>query len=369
MTLSEAEVWRVVRAKGCPQGFSAGMARGATVAPVTEGSGTGEQRQRGSSTPDRVQRQRGSSTADRVQRQRIASEVAEAHSGVARCSALTAAGISRDVIRAEIEAERWTRMGRHTVGITSERDRQAALRWRAVWESGSGVVLDGVTSLQAAGLTGWSEDLIHVSVPGNSRLHEVDGVRAHRLRRVGEVITAGIPLTRPEVAVIRAATWVGTDRQAATLLAMTIQQRLAHPDRVLDVWSRVQRCRRRALLSQIVADVCNGAHSLDELDFAAMCRAHGLPEPTRQVVRKGRRGRIYLDVGWEDLGVHVEIDGAQHARGSLRSTMPGATTISLSTARSTCASRCWDCDFDPTNSWDRSSRRSTLPASGGPVDP
>lgn len=291
------------RPKGCPQGVSAVMARGATVAPVTESSGPGEQRPRDSATPDRRQRQR------------VADEVAQTHSGVAKCSGLVQAGISRDVIRAEIEAERWIRMGRHTVGITSERDTEAALRWRAVWESGSGVVLDGVTSLQAAGLTGWSEDLIHVSVPGNSRVHAVDGVRAHRLRRVGEAITAGIPRTKPEVAVIRAAMWAGTDRQAATLLAMTMQQRLARPDRVLDVWSRVRRCRRRALLAQVVADVCDGAHSLDELDFAAMCRARGLPEPTRQVVRKGRRGRVYLDVGWEDLGVHVEIDGAQHVRG------------------------------------------------------
>jgi very-short-patch-repair endonuclease len=206
-------------------------------------------------------------------------------------------------------------MGRHTVGITSERGSEPALRWRAVWESGSGVVLDGVTSLQSAGLTGWSEDRIHVSVPGNSRVHEVEGVHAHRLRDVGDVLTAGTPRARPEVAVIRAALWAGTDRQAATLLAMTVQQRLVHPDRVLDVWSRVQRCRRRALLSQVVADVCTGAHSLDELDFAAMCQARGLPEPTRQVVRRGRRGRVYLDVGWEDLGVHVEIDGAQHTQG------------------------------------------------------
>jgi len=115
--------------------------------------------------------------------------------------------------------------------------------------------------------------------------------------------------------VVRAAIWAPTDRQAATLLAMTMQQRLAHPARVSAAWAAVQRCHRRSLLQQVVVDVCNGAQSLDELDFASMCRQRGLPEPNRQVIRKGRRGRIYLDVGWEDLGVHVEIDGAQHAQG------------------------------------------------------
>ena len=45
------------------------------------------------------------------------------------------------------------------------------------------------------------------------------------------------------------------------------------------------------------------------------CAASGTSQPTRQVLRTGRRGRIYLDVAWEDLGVHVEIHGAQHAQG------------------------------------------------------
>ncbi|HEX8781201.1 MAG TPA: hypothetical protein VF728_08560, partial [Nocardioides sp.] len=38
----------------------------------------------------------------------------------------------------------------------------------------------------------------------------------------------------------------------------------------------------------------------------------GLPEPSRQVVRRGRGGRYYLDVSWEEWGVVVEIDGIHH---------------------------------------------------------
>jgi very-short-patch-repair endonuclease len=43
-----------------------------------------------------------------------------------------------------------------------------------------------------------------------------------------------------------------------------------------------------------------------------MCRQHGLPDPSRQVVRRGRRGTYYLDALWEEWGVVVEIDGIQH---------------------------------------------------------
>jgi very-short-patch-repair endonuclease len=59
----------------------------------------------------------------------------------------------------------------------------------------------------------------------------------------------------------------------------------------------------------------DGVQSLGELDFARLCRSRGLPEPARQVVRQGPRGRIYLDVRWERHRLVVEIDGAQHREG------------------------------------------------------
>ena len=43
-----------------------------------------------------------------------------------------------------------------------------------------------------------------------------------------------------------------------------------------------------------------------------------MPEPTRQSVRRGRDGRYYLDVEWEEHGLVVEIDGIHHeAAGSV----------------------------------------------------
>ena len=73
--------------------------------------------------------------------------------------------------------------------------------------------------------------------------------------------------------------------------------------------------RRRAMVRQLASDIADGAHSLGELDFAAMCRRRGLPAPSRQVIRHGPRGTIYLDVRWDDVGLVVEIDGSQHTHG------------------------------------------------------
>lgn len=51
-------------------------------------------------------------------RQATAQSVADLHGGVARRVDLRAAGLTDADIRSEIEAGRWTRLGRHTVGIT-----------------------------------------------------------------------------------------------------------------------------------------------------------------------------------------------------------------------------------------------------------
>ena len=117
-------------------------------------------------------------------------------------------------------------------------------------------------------------------------------------------------------AAVSSAAWAVSDRQAALVLCLVLQQRLTTPNRLRAAWqcstTRATRARTQ-MLSAVVADLCDGARSLGELDFAAMCRAAGLPAPSRQVVRELPGGRIYLDVAWEGIGLVVEIDGGHHA--------------------------------------------------------
>ncbi len=76
---------------------------------------------------------------------------------------------------------------------------------------------------------------------------------------------------------------------------------------------RVRRDRSRVLLQSLVLDLLGGVRSLGEaLDLARECRRRGLPEPSRQVVRRGRNGRFYLDVVWDGWGLVVEVDGIHH---------------------------------------------------------
>jgi len=64
-----------------------------------------------------------------------------------------------------------------------------------------------------------------------------------------------------------------------------------------------------------VDDITDGARSLGELDFAAMCRRRGLPEPDRQALRRTARGNAYLDAAWHEAALAVEIDGSQQTAG------------------------------------------------------
>lgn len=63
-----------------------------------------------------------------------------------------------------------------------------------------------------------------------------------------------------------------------------------------------------------MADIRDGVRSMNELDFARLCRTRGLPEPSRQTLRESAQGRRYLDVEWVVYGIRLEVQGAGHAR-------------------------------------------------------
>jgi very-short-patch-repair endonuclease len=93
---------------------------------------------------------------------------------------------------------------------------------------------------------------------------------------------------------------------------MVVQQGLTTAEALGEQALRIRRDRRRRLLQGVILDLLGGVRSLGELQFARECRRRGLPEPSRQVVRKASNGRYYLDVIWDRWGVVVEIDGIHH---------------------------------------------------------
>ncbi|HYN67426.1 MAG TPA: hypothetical protein VES93_11095 [Ornithinibacter sp.] len=248
---------------------------------------------------------------------RAAVEGAADFDGVLTQRRLAGFGYDHAAIGREVDNDRWTRLGTHTIALHTGAVGATARRWRAVWEVAEDVALvDGVSALHAAGLAGYTEDVVHVSVPRGAQCPRVDGVRIHRVtRRAGEAMVSGLPRTRVEVAALRAAAWARSDRQAALVLTMVVQQRLTTGLRLLSALQVVRNRGRRPFVRRVLRDVAGGAHSLGELDFAAMCRRHGIPPPDRQVLRHTALGRVYLDARWNGSRFVVEIDGAGHRVG------------------------------------------------------
>ncbi|GAB3577858.1 hypothetical protein [Calidifontibacter terrae] len=241
---------------------------------------------------------------------------AERQGGLVALRQLLELGISRSAVRAEVQAGRWRRRGSKTFAVDVDADPMMTRWWYAVLESGRTAALDGVTALAYAGMTGFEESDLHVSVPRFDNRHSVGGVRIHNINhRLEDELCGGEPaVVRPEIAAIRGAAWAMSDRQAALVLVMPVQQRIVTGEALLHAAATIGVRARRDFIERMALDIADGAESLGELDFAALCRAYEIAEPDRQVVRRGPDGRIYLDVRWP-CGLVVEIDGIHHLAG------------------------------------------------------
>lgn len=250
-------------------------------------------------------------------RRQVATSLASARDGVASRAELRAQGIDRWAVAGEVRARRWALHGRETVAVHTGALSRVALAWRAVWEVGRGAVIDGVSALHAAGLTNFDDDRVHVSVDHDQQVRPIAGVTVHQVRGAlhHDTVGVGLPRVRLPVATVRAAQWAASDRQAALVVCMAVQQRLVRAQDLCSVRWPGAHYGRTAYVRQLIRDVADGAHSLGELDFARLCHERGLPEPARQVVREGPFGRVYLDVRWRDCPLVVEVDGAQHRLG------------------------------------------------------
>lgn len=245
---------------------------------------------------------------------RQVAELFESQHGVASRGQLLRAGVSRWSLQANLRGERWRAHGRQTIADHTGQLTAPARRWYAVLEAGPRAALDGVSALAAAGMTGWETDHERVSVPRGARVRRPRGVviRQTRRWRAADIVSAGVPRMRVPVAAVHAALWTRTPRQAATILAMTVQQRLCRAEDIGRALLAVRRDRRRRLLEDVVVDLMGGAQAMGEIDIARMCRHAGLPAPVRQGVRRTSRGTAYLDAEWPQFGVVLEVDGVHH---------------------------------------------------------
>ena len=237
---------------------------------------------------------------------------------VYRPTELYGRGMSEDELRAQLDAHRYRRYGR-AILLSNGEPTVAERRELARLNAGPHAVLAAFTAAESGGLRGWERDVVHLLVPV--------GTNARRLPEIPTRIhytanwDAGArwsqrPVQRMAPSLTLAAGTFAKPRPAIGILAAGVQQRLTRPRDLRSAVAAAPRLRHRRALLMALDDIEQGAHALSEIDFARLCRRHGLPEPRRQAIRTDRFGRRrYLDAEWTTRRgelVVVEVDGALH---------------------------------------------------------
>lgn len=219
----------------------------------------------------------------------------------------------RSVLRQRIRSGAWQQPMRgvvvtHNGPLTSDQLERA---WLAASPSRS--ALAGLTAARRWGFKGFDPPCISIVLPEGARCPKGD-LEWHWSTQLD---TQDVPANEPrrtslERSIIDAASWAATSERARALVIAAFQQRLTSVDRMRRALTRRGNCRHKSVIVQSILDASGGIQSLPERDFDLLRLTSGLPRPTRQARVKGRNGRYYLDVWWEQFNLAVEIHGIPH---------------------------------------------------------
>lgn len=153
---------------------------------------------------------------------------------------------------------------------------------------------------------------IHVLVDQHRRITPPPGVIVERVRDRATWVQANRrpPRAQFDYALLKAA----GDRheaEAIALLSDAVHQGLTTPTRMLRMINRLPRLPRRAMLSEVLADVQAGTRSvLEQRYLREVEQAHGLPAGERQLREDTATGTVHRDVRYAAHRTLVELDGA-----------------------------------------------------------
>jgi hypothetical protein len=189
-----------------------------------------------------------------------------------------------------------------------------ALLWAAVLASGPGAAISYETAAELHGLIDKGKAIgpVHVTVPHERRVTAVEGVSLHRSARALEAVQghANPPRTRIEETVLDLTQTAKTFDDVCGWVTRAFARELTDETSLREAMKKRTKLRWRADLDELIVAADGGDHSVLEFRYHRdVERAHGLPEPRRQVPfngpggHRGRRDRVYEDA------VVVELDG------------------------------------------------------------
>ncbi|WP_020579146.1 hypothetical protein [Actinopolymorpha alba] len=226
-----------------------------------------------------------------------------------------AAGLSKDQVRARVDAGRW-RLVLPRVYVTYDGQlRRSTELWAALLYAGEGAAVSHATAAEVWGLLDSPVDVgtpVHITVPVTRRVRSHPGLRIRRSRRLGQAVhPARQPSrTRVEETVLDLADEADQLESVVGWITRACQRRRTTPPRLSASLAARTRFRWRGPVEAMLVDVSQGAETPLELAYLRLVeRAHGLPEGNRQRHRYASTGSKWIDVRYEAFGLIVELDG------------------------------------------------------------
>ena len=232
---------------------------------------------------------------------------------------LSAAGITRSYVRAQVSGRRWRRVTARVIAtftgaLTADQYARAA-----ALNAGRHAVLGGIDALRFHGLSRWDDEHVAVYIPAWSSSPKFTGARYIRTKlELPTLSTAryGQPMLKVEPAALLWASRTPHHNSARGLLAACVQQRLTTPKDLSNLLQDLGPIPRAPFLREQLAELSGGAQSGAEMDVRRYCKAFDLVLPARQVRRRDATGRVrYTDCEWctiDGRSVVLEVDGAFH---------------------------------------------------------
>jgi hypothetical protein len=242
-------------------------------------------------------------------------QLLRSQSGVVSTSQALDHGWSRDGLRQQVDANRWTRVSRGVYAAQTGRLSDEQRVFAALSMHGDSAVASHGTALWLADRVGDCPRIIHVTIPASrftERSHP--GVVVHRsrdLRPDAVQPSRHPPRVTVERAVVDCLRIAHTDDETLAVIARVIQRGLTTGPRLCPVLASAAALPRRKLALRAVELATDGAHSAAEIRYHQESRAHNLP-PAQCQKRVVDGGAEYLDAHYSrhpGRVVVVELDG------------------------------------------------------------
>ena len=239
--------------------------------------------------------------------------LAQRQRGVVSRSQAMRAGLSPGMIKFRVRSGQWQKLHPGVYATFTGVPGRGARLWAAVLSAGPGAALSHQTAAELHGLTDSPTNPIHVTVPRQRHVVAVSGVSLHRSARAVEAMQGQSypPRTTVEETVLDLTQIAKSFDDVCGWVTRAIARELTDESRLHAAMTVRPRLRWRADLHELIVAAAGGDHSVLEFRYHRdVERAHGLPEPDRQVPFAGPGGRRgFRDRVYQKYGVIVELDG------------------------------------------------------------